>query len=189
MSKIVAGQAGGLPLKAVPGSGTRPTTERAKEAVFSWLESRDWLAENAVLDLYTGSGGLAVEAASRGAATVTGVESARPPARVAEHNAQILNEALGRDVVTINQMPVQRFLGTTDPASWDLVLADPPYDIDEDELLAMIAQAFTVLMDDGLFVLERPYKAAEPHWPEGVYVVDARRYGEAMVYFVRREGY
>src|SRR5699024_9128053 len=99
MSKIVAGQAGGLPLKAVPGSGTRPTTERAKEAVFSWLESRDWLAENAVLDLYTGSGGLAVEAASRGAATVTGVESARPPARVAEHNAQILNDALGRDVV------------------------------------------------------------------------------------------
>ncbi|MDN6521529.1 MAG: RsmD family RNA methyltransferase, partial [Yaniella sp.] len=114
MSKIVAGQAGGLPLKAVPGSSTRPTTERAKEAIFSWLQSRDWLDNNAVLDLYTGSGGLAVEAASRGAASVTDVEAARKPAQIAEHNAQIINEALNRDVVTIKQLPVQRFLGSTE---------------------------------------------------------------------------
>lgn len=189
MSKIVAGQAGGHPLKAVPGSSTRPTTERAKEAIFSWLEARDWLAGNAVLDLYTGSGGLAVEAASRGAASVTGIDSARTAAQVAQHNADIVNEALDRQVVSIKQMPVQRFLGSTNPASWDVVLADPPYDIDPDELLAMIAQAFAVLMDDGLFVLEQAYKTAEPEWPDDVYVVDARRYGEAMVYFVRRTGY
>lgn len=189
MAKIVAGQAGGLPLKHVPGTTTRPTTERTKEALFSWLESRNWLEDNAVLDLYCGSGGLAVEAASRGAATVVGVESARPPARIAEDNAKTVNHALERRVVTISQMPVQRFLGTTAPASWDLVIADPPYDIDEDELLAMIAQVFHILMDDGLFVLERPYKAVEPAWPDDVYVVDARRYGEAMMYFVRRTGY
>ncbi|WP_022871600.1 RsmD family RNA methyltransferase [Yaniella halotolerans] len=189
MSKIVAGQAGGLPLKAVPGTSTRPTTERAKEAIFSWLESRDWLENNAVLDLYTGSGGLAVEAASRGAASVIGVEAARKPAQIAEHNAQIINEALGRDVVVIKQLPVQRFLGSTEPSSWDVVIADPPYDIEADELVATISQVFQVLMDDGLFVLETAYKSAEPAWPEGVYVVDARRYGEAMVYFVRRNGY
>lgn len=189
MPKIVAGQAGGLPLKAVPGSATRPTTERAKEAVFSWLESRNWLDNNAVLDLYTGSGGLAVEAASRGAASVTGVEAAHKPSQIAEQNAQTINEALSRNVVTIQELPVQRFLGSTDPSSWDLVIADPPYDINEDELLAMIAQAFHVLMDDGLFVLERAYKSDEPAWPEDVNVVDARRYGEAMVYFVRRVGY
>lgn len=189
MSKIIAGQAGGLPLKPVPGSGTRPTTERAKEAIFAWLDSRDWLDNNAVLDLYTGTGGLAIEAASRGAASVTGVEQARTPAQVAEHNAQIVNTALDRNVVTIAQLPVHRFLQATEPGTWDLVLADPPYDIDEDELSSMIVQAFEALMDDGLFVLERAYKAAEPAWPEDVYVVDARRYGEAMVYFVRRNGY
>lgn len=189
MSKIVAGQAGGLPLKSVPGGNTRPTTERAKEAVFSWLDTRDWIHGNAVLDLYTGSAGLAVEAASRGAAHVTGVEHARKASRVAEANAATVNHALGRDVVGINHMPVQRFLQTTAPTSWDLVIADPPYDIDGDELLAMIAQVFHVLLDDGLFVLERPHKAAEPAWPEDTYVVDARRYGEATVYFVRRTGY
>ena len=189
MAKIVAGLAGGLPLKHVPGTTTRPTTERTKEAIFSWLASRDWLEDNAVLDLYAGSGGLAVEAASRGAARVVGVESARPPARIAQDNAKTINDALNRRAVTISHMPVQRFLGTTAPASWDVVIADPPYDIDQDELLAMIAQAFHALMDDGLFVLERPYKAAEPLWPDDVYVVDARRYGEAMMYFVRRTGY
>ena len=189
MSKIVAGQAGGLPLKSVPGSNTRPTTERAKEAIFSWLESRDWIQGNAVLDLYTGSGGLAVEAASRGAGKVTGVESARTAAQIAEANANTVNSALAKDIVSITQMPVQRFLQSTPASSWDLILADPPYDIDEDELLAMIAQVFTALMDDGLFVLERPTKADEPTWPTDTYVVDARRYGEAMVYYVRRSGY
>lgn len=189
MSKIVAGQAGGLPLKAVAGSNTRPTTERAKEAIFSWLESRGWLENDAVLDLYTGSGGLAVEAASRGARSVTGVESARKPAQVAEQNARIVNTALGSEVVTITQLTVQRVLASTQPGSWDVILADPPYDIDEDHLQAMIDQAFPTLVDDGLFVLERPAKAAQPTWPDGVYVVDARRYGEAMVYFVRRTGY
>src|SRR5699024_484068 len=162
MAKIVAGQAGGQPLKHVPGTTTRPTTERTKEALFSWLESRNWLEDNAVLDLYCGSGGLAVEAASRGAATVVGAESARPPARIAEDNANTVNHALDRRVVTLSQMPVRRLLATTAPASWDLVIADPPYHIDEDELLAMIAQVFHILMDDGLFVLERPYKAVEP---------------------------
>src|SRR5699024_10177628 len=115
MAKLVAGQAGGLPLKHVPGTTTRPTTERTKEALFSWLVSRNWLKDNAVLDLYRGSGGVAVEAASRGAATVVGVESARPPARIAEDNAKTVNHALDRRVVTISQMPVQRFLGTTAP--------------------------------------------------------------------------
>lgn len=189
MSKIVAGLAGGLPLQSVPGSNTRPTTERAKEAVFSWLEARDWLQDNAVLDLYTGSGGLAVEAASRGASHVTGVEQARTAARIAEANAEVVNTALRRNVVTIRQQRVQRFLHGTPQGSWDLIIADPPYDIDQDELMTMVVQAFVALMDDGLFVLERPYKADEPQWPEDSYVVDARRYGEAMVYFLRRAGH
>ena len=189
MSKIVAGQAGGLPLKSVPGSDTRPTTERAKEAVFSWLESRGWLQDTATTELYTGSAGLAVEAASRGATKVIGVDQARTATRIAQANATTVNTALGRNVVSIHQMPVHRFLQITEPASWDVVLADPPYDLDEEELITMITEAFPVLMDDGLFVLERPFKAAEPRWPENTYVVDARRYGEALVYFVRRTGY
>lgn len=189
MSKIVAGQAGGLPLKSVPGPDTRPTTERAKEAIFSWLETRDWLNGTAVLDLYTGSGGLAVEAASRGATKVVGIEIARSAAKIAQHNAEIVNTALGTKVVEIVTMPVHRYLQATPEGSWDLILADPPYDIATEELHPIIEQAFTALMDDGLFMLERPFKAAAPDWPADTYVVDDRRYGEARVFFVRRLGY
>lgn len=189
MSRIIAGQAGGQPLKSVPGLNTRPTTERTKEAVFSWLESRGWLTGNTILDLYTGSGGLAVEAASRGAASVTGVDQDRVAADTATANAFIVNMALRRDVVNITQRPVQRYLHSTPQGSWDVVIADPPYDIDEAELTGVIAQAFDALMHDGLFVLERPTKANEPAWPVETYVVDARRYGETTVYFVRRVGH
>lgn len=189
MSKIVAGQAGGLPLKSVPGSDTRPTTERAKEAIFSWLESRGWLQDSAILDLYTGSAGLAVEAASRGAAKVIGVDQSRTATRIAQANAATVNEALGRNVVTVQQMSAQRFIQITEPASWDVILADPPYDVESADLTPLMTHAFQALMDDGLLVLERPFKAEEPTWPEDTYVVDARRYGEAMVYFVRRTGY
>src|SRR5699024_8299398 len=138
MSKIVAGEAGGLPLKSVTGTNNRPTTERTKEAIFSWLDSRDWIAGNAVLDLYTGSGGLAVEAASRGATKVTGVDNARTAVLVAEANAAIVNKAVGQQIVDINHMPVQRFLQMTPESSWDVILTDPPYDIEEEQLLGTI---------------------------------------------------
>ncbi|MER2137321.1 MAG: RsmD family RNA methyltransferase, partial [Arthrobacter sp.] len=68
MSRIIAGVAGGSTLSSVPGSGTRPTTDRTREALFSWLASRGWLDGTAVADLFAGSGALGGEAASRGAA-------------------------------------------------------------------------------------------------------------------------
>ena len=77
MSRIIAGAAAGRPLTSVPGTGTRPTTDRTKEALFSWLEARDWLDGTAVLDLFAGSGALGCEAASRGAASVMLVERER----------------------------------------------------------------------------------------------------------------
>src|SRR5699024_6788785 len=126
MAKIVAGLAGGLPLKHVPGTTTRPTTERTKEAIFSWLASRDWLEDNAVLDLYAGSGGLAVEAASRGATRVVGVESARPPARIAQDNAKTVNDALTRRPVPISNFPSNTFLATTQRAAGAWIMADQP---------------------------------------------------------------
>lgn len=88
MSRIIAGAAGGNPLKSVPGDATRPTTDRVKEALFSRLESWEILLGARVLDLFAGSGALGLEAASRGARQVTLVEkSAQGRIRVpAEHN-------------------------------------------------------------------------------------------------------
>ncbi|HET6240500.1 MAG TPA: RsmD family RNA methyltransferase, partial [Arthrobacter sp.] len=74
MSRVVAGAAGGTPLVSVPGSLTRPTTDRVKEALFSRLDAFDVVAGARVLDLYAGSGSLGVESASRGADSVDLVE-------------------------------------------------------------------------------------------------------------------
>lgn len=70
MSRIIAGAAGGNPLTSVPGTATRPTTDRVKEALFSRLESLAVIDDARVLDLYAGSGSLGIEGASRGARSV-----------------------------------------------------------------------------------------------------------------------
>ena len=75
MTRIIAGSAGGRTLRTPPGAGTRPTSDRVREAIFSALQARDALSGARVLDLYAGSGALGLEAASRGAASVLLVES------------------------------------------------------------------------------------------------------------------
>ena len=76
MTRIIAGRAGGQRLKSVPGSATRPTTDRVKESLFARLDAWGMCEGARVLDLFAGSGALGLEAASRGAATVTLVERA-----------------------------------------------------------------------------------------------------------------
>jgi 16S rRNA (guanine966-N2)-methyltransferase len=77
MTRIISGLAGGRRISTPPGSGTRPTSDRVREALFSRLEHLDVLHQRRVLDLYAGSGALGLEAASRGATGVLVVESDR----------------------------------------------------------------------------------------------------------------
>ncbi|UAJ09696.1 16S rRNA (guanine(966)-N(2))-methyltransferase RsmD [Polymorphobacter megasporae] len=121
--RIIAGQYRGRPLVAPPGEATRPTSERAREALFSMLASRlgdfDGLR---VADLYAGTGALGLEALSRGAAHATFVENDK--AAVTALRANILK--CGADAATtVLQQPVQA-IGRA-PAAFDLILLDPPY--------------------------------------------------------------
>lgn len=123
--RIVAGIYKGRRLRAPRGSGTRPTADRAREALFSILGPLDNLR---VLDLYAGSGALAIEALSRGAASAVLVESdARALAAI---NANV--EPLAADV-RVERRDVVRYLrqAVQDPARFDLVLCDPPYSLAE----------------------------------------------------------
>ena len=76
MTRIISGTAGGLRIKSVPGSATRPTTDRVKESLFARLDAWGMCQDARVLDLFAGSGALGLEAASRGAREVTLVEKA-----------------------------------------------------------------------------------------------------------------
>ncbi|HET9658046.1 MAG TPA: 16S rRNA (guanine(966)-N(2))-methyltransferase RsmD [Kineosporiaceae bacterium] len=179
MTRIIAGTVGGRRLEVPKGDLTRPTSDRVREAVFSGLDSRGVLHGSRVLDLFAGSGALGLEAASRGAAEVTLVDSSRAAAEVARRNVS----ALGMRA-TVVLSSAQRFLTGRSPVPMDVVLLDPPYAIGED----VVAEVLSALVEHGwlapggLVVLERSNRGPEPRWPAGLVREDIRRYGETVIW-------
>lgn len=177
MTRIIAGTAGGRTI-AVPPAGTRPTSDRVREALFSRLDHAGLLDGTTVWDLYAGSGALGLEAASRGAAAVVLVESGAKAAQVCRRNAA----ALGLSQVQVVASTVAAFLERAS-GPVDLVLVDPPYALDEAELAAALAAAAAHLADDGLLVVERDARSPEPAWPDGVVRTGQKRYGETVLWY------
>jgi len=190
VTRIVAGSAGGRTL-AVPSSGTRPTSERVREALFSRLEHLDAVDGARVLDLYAGSGALGLEAVSRGAVRAVLVDTARGAVDVCRRNARTLGLADRVDVVADR---VDRYLArvaaTDGPAAeaFDLVLLDPPYDLGDDALAAAVAGVARCTAPGGVVVVERSSRAAAPTWPAPLVAIDDRRYGETQVWFAEHPG-
>jgi len=190
MSRIVAGAAGGIPLKSVPGDSTRPTTDRVKEALFSRLESYDILAGARVLDLYAGAGTLGIEAASRGARSVLLVELAPKAAAVCQTNAGLVNKALRSSIVDVRKGSVDSVLDTFAPVpgfsggkSWDVVFMDPPYPLSEEELAKTLQKVALVLEEHATIIVERSSRSDEPTWPENIKRFAEKKYGETRLWF------
>jgi 16S rRNA (guanine966-N2)-methyltransferase len=181
VTRIISGRAGGLRLATPSGSGTRPTSDRVREALFSRLEHLDVLAGAHVLDLYCGSGALGLEAVSRGAQTALLVEADKAAAKVTRQNAQ----ALGIPGISVRHATVLRTLAEPPVTPFSLVFSDPPYDLTEDAL----ADDFTLLVkhrwvtQDVLVVVERSSRSPEPPWPVEWELEGERRYGETKVWF------
>jgi len=183
MTRIIAGAAGGLRLQ-VPRSGTRPTSDRVREALFSALDARGVVRGARVLDLYAGSGALGLEAASRGAASATLVERAPAAAAIARANAARLRDAGVSAPVHVVAQEVRRFLtGAAGP--FDLVLVDPPYELDAAELSTELASLVPLLAAEGVVVVERSARAADPAWPEGLEAERRSAYGETALHWLR----
>lgn len=125
--RVIAGTWGGRKLAAVPGRGTRPTSDRVREAIFSRLESRYCLFGAVVLDLYAGTGALGIEALSRGAARLTSVEKDRRAAGVLAQNL-IDCQAQERCEVRIGDVARVLVQLAADEARFDGVFIDPPYE-------------------------------------------------------------
>ncbi|WP_329789493.1 16S rRNA (guanine(966)-N(2))-methyltransferase RsmD [Lentzea sp. DG1S-22] len=184
MTRIVAGTAGGRRLK-VPPKGTRPTSERVREALFSSLESLMDLDGARVLDLYAGSGALGFEALSRGAGHATFVESDKRAADVLKGNAK----ELGFANVVIANRTAEAYV-VTEGEEFDVVFADPPYAVGDDELAAVLKGIVPRLTADAVLIVERASRSGEPAWPEEVESLRAKRYGDTAVYWgqVRADG-
>ena len=189
MTRIIAGAAGGRRLVVPGGRATRPTSDRAREGLFSAvLAALGALDRAAVLDLYAGSGAVGLEALSRGASDVLLIESDPRAVQVIRRNI----ESVGLRGAAVVQDRVDRALrrgpGTGRPR--DLVFADPPYSAGRDELHEMLAllAANGWLATGALVVVERDARSGPPLWPAGYAAYRSRRYGETVLWYGRAAG-
>lgn len=186
MTRIVAGALGGRRIAAPPGAGTRPTSDRVREALFSAVQSEVDLDGARFADLYAGSGAVGLEAMSRGAAHVLLVESDPRAARVIRENVAALRAAPTARLVTGKVATVLAAGCDGDP--YDVIFADPPYALPDAELTAVLA----ALSDEGwlapqaLVVVERSSRTGPVRWVEGITGQRSRRYGETTLWYGRR---
>ncbi|MBS9534234.1 16S rRNA (guanine(966)-N(2))-methyltransferase RsmD [Mycobacterium sp. M1] len=178
MTRIVGGAAGGRRI-AVPPRGTRPTTDRVREALFSVLDARLDLDGMAVLDLYAGSGALGLEALSRGAGSALFIESDRRAADVLAGNIA----TLGLAGAMLRRGTVAAVLSGEVSEPFDLVFADPPYEVsarDVDALPALLSTGGWV-GPGSVVVIERAVSSPAVAWPEGWEAWPLRKYGDTRL--------
>ncbi|WP_217234686.1 16S rRNA (guanine(966)-N(2))-methyltransferase RsmD [Streptomyces sp. AC555_RSS877] len=185
MTRVIAGAAGGRRLTVPPGTGTRPTSGRAREGLFSTWQSLlgGPLDGERVLDLYAGSGAVGLEALSRGAGHTLLVEADARAARIVRENVKSLDlpgaEVRAGKARQVIQVP---------PAQpYDLVFLDPPYAVTDDDLREILLTLRTQgwLTDDALVTVERSTRGGEFRWPDGFDSIRSRRYGEGTFWYGR----
>jgi 16S rRNA (guanine966-N2)-methyltransferase len=175
--RVIAGTHRGRLLRAPPGTATRPTADRVREAIFDVLSSMTAMEGKTVLDLFAGSGAMGIEALSRGASGAVFVESDTGALRVIRANLS----ALGlEDRATVVRAEALGWLATPagSAARFDLALCDPPYAFDAwTQLLAGLSASVAVLESS------RPVRLG-PDWA----LSRSKRYGDTLVAVVSAVG-
>ncbi len=169
--RVIAGRARGRRLVAPAGDQVRPTKDIAREAMFSALDARGALDDAAVLDLYAGTGALAIEALSRGASAAVFVERDRAALDAIRVNVQVLPGVSSVETsgagsngtpVDVVARDVGRFLAGGPPpdAPFDLVFVDPPYDTPDEEITALLVSLLAPgwLAPGSIVSVERPVR-------------------------------
>ncbi|MET9257225.1 16S rRNA (guanine(966)-N(2))-methyltransferase RsmD [Streptomyces sp. NPDC048182] len=184
MTRVIAGKAGGRRLTVPPGTGTRPTSDRAREGLFSTWQSLlgGPLDGERVLDLYAGSGAVGLEALSRGAGHVLLVEADARAARTVRDNAR----ALALPGAEVRAGKAEQVVRTPAPAQpYDLVFLDPPYAVTDDDLreILLTLRAGGWLAPEALVTVERSTRGGVFGWPDGFTALKSRRYGEGTFWY------
>ena len=174
--RVVAGALRGRPIVAPEGEGTRPTTDRAREATFNSLVSLGAVEDAKVIDLFAGSGAMGIEALSRGAASCAFLERDRKALDSIRHNIKTLQLADNTTVLSGDVMTNVVALRNV-----DLVLADPPYDFDR---WADLLTVLNLVIAPGGVVVTESGREIQP--PEGWEAIRSKRYGRAWVAFLQR---
>ncbi|WP_231379390.1 16S rRNA (guanine(966)-N(2))-methyltransferase RsmD [Candidatus Solirubrobacter pratensis] len=171
--RVIAGIHGGRTLKAPPGSATRPTSDRVREALFSILGAR--VQDARVLDLFAGSGALGIEALSRGAAQVVFVDDAPAAIRAIRENL----EALRLHAEIRRDDALRHLRGASEGgAQYDLVFLDPPYRL-ADRLAGRLSEALPAVLAPGAVAVAESDRRAPLALDLPLH--DERRYGDTLI--------
>jgi 16S rRNA (guanine966-N2)-methyltransferase len=182
--RIIAGSGRGKTLSSPTGDGVRPTSDRAREGLFSSLESEfASIRDLNFLDLFAGSGAVGVEALSRGAALVHAVEADREIAEVAIKNFNLLTEPSRKHKVF--QSKAAKFLESEFPVRYDIIFMDPPYDLPNSEVEVILDTIVVknLLQPRGLIAIERKSKGTPFAWPQSMELEKIRTYGQGSIFY------
>jgi 16S rRNA (guanine966-N2)-methyltransferase len=183
--RIIAGVAKGRTLAAVA-DATRPTSDRAREGLFSSLASEFGSFEGLhVLDLFGGSGAIGLESLSRGATLVHVVEKDEAAQRTIDTNFELIKKSNPAGKFQLFGMSAERFLKDGPKVKYHLVYIDPPYDFSnqavEDILSALHDYEF--LSSDAFIAVERTARGDQFIWPDAYSPARERNYGQATIYY------
>jgi 16S rRNA (guanine966-N2)-methyltransferase len=190
MTRIVGGTWGGRRLATPAGETTRPTAEKVRAALASSLYATGGLDGARVLDLYAGSGALGLELVSRGASSAVFVEQDRAALTALRANIAALSAAQPPDAAALTVIPgdVAAFAARSAGAGqFDVVVADPPYDLTTDALAGVLTGLLTagLLATHADLVIERGRKSGPPEWPAPLEGVRAKKYGDTLLCYGR----
>jgi 16S rRNA (guanine966-N2)-methyltransferase len=183
--RIIAGSGKGRKLFSPP-SITRPTSDRAREGLFSSLISTFSSLEGLhFLDLFAGSGAVGVEALSRGVALVEAVESNSVSAAVCEQNFALLANLPEIGKFKVYPKTAFEFLNHTATKPYEIIFMDPPYEVANSEIEKILKKILTLnlLNKFGVVAIERDGKAKSFTWPEGLMESKVRSYGAGSIHY------
>ena len=188
--RVIAGRFKGAAL-ATAKPGTRPTTDRTKEAIFSRLDAWGVLDDARVLDLFAGTGALGIESLSRGARELVAVEAAAPAAALIAKTLGELkrNRSWESDMsARVIKAKAEKYVAAAAAKPFDAILIDPPYAFPTEDcnqlLTNLVEHGFAA--DGALIMLERSARSDEPAAPEGWEITERRDYGETAVFYIER---
>jgi 16S rRNA (guanine966-N2)-methyltransferase len=179
--RVIAGASRGRRLAVFEGSDVRPTPDRVREALFSILQSKlGSFADLRVLDLFAGSGALAIEALSRGAGSACLVEKSPAAEKIVREN---LNRCQLSDKAKLTVRDAWQVLPGFEPGSFDLIFLDPPFGQELAKRALVEVDRLELLSQDGILCAETGADEILPESIGKLQRIDQRRYGTIMINF------
>ena len=183
--RIIAGFGKGRKLFSPP-SITRPTSDRAREGLFSSLISTFGTLDGLhFLDLFAGSGAVGVEALSRGAGLVESIESNSESAQVCEKNFGLLLNQPNLGKFKVHETTTFEYINHLANKQFEIIFLDPPYEVANIEIEKILRKILSgnLLGKFGVIAIERDAKAAAFTWPDGLQEVKVRSYGQGAIHY------